>query len=345
MIEFRKGNLFESDAEALVNTVNCVGVMGKGIALQFKQAFPDNFKEYKKVCRKNELQPGKMLVYKNNSLINPKYIVNFPTKKHWREKSKIEYIQDGLASLVEEIKSLDIKSIAVPPLGCGYGGLKWEEVQPLMKKAFSQIPTVHVIIYTPSGFPDPKKIKVGTKKPPLTRARALIIALMNEYKKPGYELRLIEVQKLAYFLQEVGEPLNLKFEQHKYGPYADNLNHVLTRLEGHYLRKTGFGERSPYNKVYPLPHVYKEVMQFLESQPDALERLKVVSRLIRGFETPYGMELLSTVHWVLKRNPDIDHLDTLIKKVYEWNNRKKSTFKEKHIEIAWNHLKDVGIIH
>jgi len=187
-------------------------------------------------------------------------------------------------------------------------------------------------------------IEIKTDKPRLTRARALIIALMNEYKKPGYELRLIEVQKLAYFLQEVGEPLNLKFKQHKYGPYADNLNHALARLEGHYLRRTGYGERNPYHKVYPLPHVYKEVMEFLESQPDALKRLKVVSRLIRGFETPYGMELLSTVHWIVKRNPDIDTLDKLTKKVHEWNERKKSTFNEKHIEIAWRHLKEVDII-
>ncbi|RAL25701.1 macro domain-containing protein [Thermoflavimicrobium daqui] len=343
MIKFVKGNLLESDAEALVNTVNCVGIMGKGIALQFKQAFPENFKAYQKICRQNKLQPGQMFIYKNSSLMNPKYIINFPTKKHWKEKSKIEYIQDGLESLIQEIKSLEIKSIAVPPLGCGNGGLKWEDVKLLMKEAFKQVPNVHVIIYSPSGYPQPEKMIIRTDKPRLTKARALFIALMNEYKNPGYKLTLIEIQKLAYFLQEVGEPLNLHFEQRKYGPYAENLNHVLMRLEGHYLRGLGYGKRNPDVEIYPLPCATKEAMQFLKREPSSLERLELVKKLIRGFESPYGMELLSTVHWVLKKNKEIDTLDKLVKKVHEWNDRKRSTFIEKHIDIAWNHLKSIGL--
>ncbi|MBZ0258634.1 macro domain-containing protein, partial [bacterium] len=128
MIEFATGNLLKADAEALVNTVNCVGFMGKGIALQFKQAFPENFKSYERACKKGEVKIGEIFVHDQHSMINPKYIFNFPTKNHWKGKSKIEDIKSGLDSLVKNIKRFGIKSIAIPPLGCGLGGLEWNEV-------------------------------------------------------------------------------------------------------------------------------------------------------------------------------------------------------------------------
>lgn len=228
MIEYRTGNMLEADAEALVNTVNCVGVMGKGIALQFKQAYPENFERYKKACRENEVKPGKMFVFSTGSLVNPKYIINFPTKVHWRGKSKIEYIESGLASLVKEVERLDIKSIAVPPLGCGNGGLDWEDVRPRIEKAFADVPDVRVYLYEPQGSPDPDKVKIGTKRPKWTKARALLIDVMAEYVAEGYKMSLLEIQKLAYFLQEAGEPLKLNFVKQQYGPYAENLNRLFT---------------------------------------------------------------------------------------------------------------------
>ncbi|MDZ8081246.1 MAG: macro domain-containing protein [Nostoc sp. DcaGUA01] len=149
MFEFKQGNLLEEKTEALVNTVNCVGVMGKGIALQFKQAYPENFRLYEQACRVGKVQPGKMFTVATGSLLNPKYIINFPTKRHWRNNSKIEDIQSGLVALVQEVQELGITSIAMPALGCGNGGLNWDEVKPLIESAFAQLPDVQVIIFEP----------------------------------------------------------------------------------------------------------------------------------------------------------------------------------------------------
>ena len=182
MIEYKKGNLLESEAEALVNTVNCVGVMGKGIALQFKQAYPDNFKEYEKACKNNMVMPGKMFVVDTGSMFNPRYIINFPTKRHWKGKSKIEDIQSGLIDFIEIIREYGIRSVAIPPLG-GNGGLNWEDVRPLIEEAALKVPEVLFMVYPPIGSPEPDKMRVGTEKPKLTRARALLIMLMNLYHR------------------------------------------------------------------------------------------------------------------------------------------------------------------
>ncbi|MDJ0797792.1 MAG: macro domain-containing protein [Calothrix sp. MO_167.B12] len=149
MIEFKQGNLLEEKTEAIVNTVNCVGVMGKGIALQFKRAYPENFRQYAKACKAGVVEPGRMFIVATGSLFNPRYIINFPTKRHWKGKSKIEDIQSGLIALIAEVKQLGITSIAIPPLGCGNGGLNWKEVKPLIESAFAQLPDVQVIIFEP----------------------------------------------------------------------------------------------------------------------------------------------------------------------------------------------------
>jgi O-acetyl-ADP-ribose deacetylase (regulator of RNase III) len=149
MLEFKQGNLLEEDAEVLVNAVNCVGVMGKGIALQLKQAFSENFQQYKKACDAKEVEPGRMFTFSTGKLFNPKYIINFPTKRHWREKSKIEYVQTGLKALLAEVQQLGITSIAIPALGCGNGGLDWLEVKPLIELAFVELSEVKVIAFEP----------------------------------------------------------------------------------------------------------------------------------------------------------------------------------------------------
>jgi O-acetyl-ADP-ribose deacetylase (regulator of RNase III) len=340
MIEFKQGNLLEADAEALINTVNCVGIMGKGIALQFKQAHPDNFIKYEKACKAKKVEPGKMFIVKNESLFNPQYIINFPTKSHWKGKSKIEYIEQGLNDLIQQIKINNISSVAVPPLGCGNGGLEWDVVRPLIEKAAEQLPEVKFMIYAPSGSPKPDQVKIGTSRPKLTRARSLLIMLMNQYGVPGYRLSLLEIQKLAYFLQEAGEPLKLRFEKAKFGPYADNLNHVLQRLEGHYIR--GYGDRSRDALVYLLPEAQDEAKNYLEEEKDssAMERLDYVKNIIEGFETPYGLELLATVHWIMKNEIESrTDQNKLLEYFFSWNDRKKEVFKENHIRKAWQHLK------
>jgi O-acetyl-ADP-ribose deacetylase (regulator of RNase III) len=146
-----KGDIFKTNSEALVNPVNCDGFMGKGVALKFKMAFPDNFNEYQKKCQNNELRPGKLFIYATGSISNPRYIVNFPTKRHWREKSRLEDISAGLKTLIEEIQRHDIKSIAIPALGCGLGGLLWPDVRLMIEHAFMRLPDVDVILFEPLG--------------------------------------------------------------------------------------------------------------------------------------------------------------------------------------------------
>lgn len=150
MIEYVQGNIFAASVEALVNTVNCIGVMGRGIALQFKNAFPENFKAYAAACQRKDVQPGRMFVYETNRLTNPRYIINFPTKRHWQSKSRMEDIDSGLKALAQEISDRHIRSIAIPALGCGLGGLDWAQVQPRMETALQNFLGVHVIIFASS---------------------------------------------------------------------------------------------------------------------------------------------------------------------------------------------------
>ncbi|MDM8535289.1 macro domain-containing protein [Desulfobacterales bacterium HSG17] len=345
MIELVRGNLLEADAEAIVNTVNCIGYMGKGIALQFKKAFPDNFKAYQKACRIKEVRPGRMFIFKTDSLVNPKYIINFPTKRHWRGKSKIEDIKDGLNSLSKQVIDLKIKTIAIPPLGCGLGGLDWQEVRLMIENDFSIIMDVRVFLYEPLGTPDARSMPVRTKRPEMTMARAFFIKLMQRYTRFSYRLTLLEIQKLAYFLQETGEPLRLKYETGLYGPYAHNLNKVLEILEGHYIR--GYGDtQKPDVEIELVPGAVKEADKFLSVQPAMRHSLFRVEELIEGFETPYGMELLSSIHWIAEKKDPLSKEDPekAVAQVLNWNSRKKRIIKPPHIRIAWKRLKELGWI-
>ncbi|RBP85979.1 O-acetyl-ADP-ribose deacetylase (regulator of RNase III) [Cytobacillus firmus] len=338
VLHFVKGNLLSADTEALVNTVNTVGVMGKGIALQFKQAFPDNFKEYKKACNKGMVSPGKMFIYENHSLSNPKYIINFPTKRHWKSMSKMQDIKDGLKAFREDLINLNIKSVSLPPLGCGNGGLEWSEVKPLITSSLEDLHDVDIYIYEPTGSPEPEKIPIRTNKPKMTKARALLILLMEQYTVPGYKLSLLEIQKLAYLLQEVGEPLKLNYVKYTYGPYAENLNHVLIRLDGHFIR--GYGDRNRHSQISLSADAPTLARKFIENDEESIKRLQKVKELISGFETPYGMELISSVHWANKHGHiPLNQPSKIVEFVQQWNERKKLIFKESHILKTINHLK------
>ncbi len=301
MIERVEGNILEAEAQALVNTVNTVGVMGKGIAWQFKKAFPEMYEAYEKACKRGEMETGKMLVYDRGGLFNPRFIINFPTKKHWKGKSKLADIKAGLKDLVTQVEKRSITSIAVPPLGCGHGGLNWGDVQPLIIEAFKILPDVQVLVFQPVGAPAPEQMVIRTKRPAMTFARAGVLNVLNRYTVLGYQLTLLEVHKLLYFLQEAGERLRLRFTKETYGPYADNLRHVLHSFEGHFTRGFGDGRNSPDTPLRLLPEALQEAEQFIadaEQGKDAAGRLERVTELIEGFESPYGMELLASVHWV-----------------------------------------------
>jgi O-acetyl-ADP-ribose deacetylase (regulator of RNase III) len=342
MIEEVKGNLLESDAVALVNTVNCVGFMGKGIALQFKKAFPDNFNAYQKACKANEVQPGRMFTWKSNDMFKERFIINFPTKRHWREKSRMEDIEAGLDALVDEVKRLGIQSIAIPPLGCGLGGLPWSEVRALIVEAFEQVPGVLVLLYAPHGGPDADKRVYRTERPKMTVARALFIKLMKQYFGLDYQLTQLEVQNLVYFLQEAGEPLRLHYAKHVYGPYAENLNKVLELMDGHFIR--GYSCCGSNVALHLLPGAVQEADSFLAQEGNgAVRHLESVAELITGFETPYGMELLASVHWVVSKEA-AKNKDEAVDAVHAWNERKRRNLKPEHIHLAFDHLKQTGWI-
>ena len=236
MITFSKGDLLQSGAEAVINTVNCVGVMGKGIALQFKQAFPRNYDAYRRACDAGEVRLGEMFVFDTGSMINPRWIINFPTKGHWKAKSRLSDIETGLEDLKRVILENGIRSIAVPPLGCGNGGLDWAEVEPVIRRALGDLDEVDVRLFAPGAAPKVDEMRVGTTRPNMSRGRALVLTLLGLYGAAGYRHSLLEVQKLTYFLQAAGEDLKLGFQKYQYGPYAENLNHVLQRIEGHFIR-------------------------------------------------------------------------------------------------------------
>lgn len=344
MIRNATGNLLQADVEALVNTVNCDGFMGKGIALQFKQAWPGNFDAYAKACRAEEVRPGQMFIWETGQMVNPRYIINFPTKRHWRGKSRIEDILDGLRVLVADVRRLGIKSIAVPPLGCGNGGLDWKDVRPLIESAFAELPGVNVQMFSPSGTPAAKAMPVNTRKPAMTISRALFVRAMHQYEALSYRLTLLEIQKLMYFLQEAGEPLKLRFQAGLYGPYAANLNKVLERMESHLIR--GYGDsQKPDTEIELLPNAVKEADSFLKDHPLPRARVNRVSDLIQGFETPYGMELLSSVHWVCThQKPKATTAEKAIELIHGWNERKQKMFRAEHILVAFQRLHELAWI-
>jgi O-acetyl-ADP-ribose deacetylase (regulator of RNase III) len=341
MIDFKNGNLLEADVDALVNTVNTVGVMGKGIALQFKQAFPGNFAAYEKAAQHEEIVIGKMFVYEIGQLSRPYYIINFPTKRHWRASARLGDIEAGLEDLLQVIRQKKIGSIAIPPLGCGYGGLYWEDVRPLILSALEKVPQVQAWVYLPAGTPAPEKMPVATSRPRLTLGRAALIELIDKYALPGYSLSQLEIQKLAYFLQAAGEPLRLDYVKQQYGPYAENLHFVLQHLEGHYLR--GYGARGGRSNLRLLPGAKEEAEAFLAPHPETRQRLERIARLIQGFETPYGMELLATIHWLSRENPAVKNdYCAAVDGFAAWNKRKREKFRPEHIQIAWNRLQQQG---
>lgn len=359
------GNLLQADVDALVNTVNTVGVMGKGIALQFKNAFPANFEAYRRACEEETVRLGEMFVFElatgesdpledsrstmfefeSDPVGGPRWIINFPTKAHWRSRTRIGHIASGLDDLRRTIQEQGIESIAVPALGCGNGGLDWQDVGPLIRERLSDL-DVDVRLYPPAGAPTASQMVVATERPVLTPGKAALVAIIDRYSVVAMSTSLIEIQKLMYFLQEAGEDLRLRFVDHYFGPYADNLRHVLKALEGHHLR--GFGDGSnPVEHSEPvvvLPGAAEEAADALADHPEVGSRMHRVLELVEGFESPFGLELLASVHWAAVRaewGAD-DGPDTVSERVMAWSARKRRLFSADHITTAWEQLRDQG---
>ena len=343
MIEYKTGDILAEQAEALVNTVNCVGIMGRGVALQFKRAFPENFKAYAAQCKRNEMQPGCVFVFETGTLIPPHYIINFPTKRHWRAKSRIEDIESGLVSLKEEIRSRGIRSIAIPPLGSGLGGLDWLEVRTRLETALEELEDVNIVIFEPGG-PVDKRVNRLSDVPEMTAGRAVLVGLMDRYLLGLLDpfVTLLEVHKLMYFMQAADEPLKLKFTKGRYGPYAENLRHVLNAIEGHLVSGYADGGDAPDKQLKLVPGALADASAFLEDKADTQARFERVSDLVEGFESSFGLELLTTVHWIASEEKVLV-FDDIVNHTYAWNTRKRQ-FSRRQIMLAFDILLDKGWI-
>ncbi len=356
MIEFTKGNLLEAEAEAVVNTVNTVGVMGKGIALMFKEAFPDNFDAYARACKEKNVTLGKMFVTERESLFGPKWVINFPTKGHWRYPSQIRWIQDGLDDLRSVIESKGIKSIAIPPLGAGNGGLEWEYVREEIESRLAPLHDVRIIVYEPTARYQNVAKRSGVEK--LTPARGLIAELVRQYSVVGIECTLLEVQKLGYFLERHIRRLNLKslefqFSANKFGPYSDRLKHMLNGLDGSYLHSDKrLSDASPFDFIKFDFSRSDKIRTYLTS-PDVKpyhSALIATSKLIDGFESPLSMELLSTVDWLVSECRIDPNVDSVREGMKNWpagdeaSERKLDLFDGRLIGIALEALSEADLI-
>ena len=342
MIELKSGDIFGEDVEALVNSVNCVGVMGRGIALQFKNLFPENFKAYAEACKRGEVRPGRMFVHESGPMASPRYLINFPTKRHWRGKSRLADIDAGLVDLVSVIRERNIRSIAIPPLGTNLGGLRWDDVRPRIESALGELEDVKVFLFEPGSGPADDRPNRSTKVPNMTKNRAVLVSLMDHYLRGLLDpfVTLLEVHKLMYFMQKAGEPLDLKFEKGTYGPYSENMRHVLQKIEGHLISGYKDGGDAPGKQLNLVPGAVEDSAAFLERQPDTKKRLERVTQLVDGFESSFGLELLSTVHWVASDNPSMTD-EAMIALTYAWGPRKRQ-FTERQIRIALRVLDDNG---
>ena len=350
MITFTQGNLLEARTEALVNTVNTVGVMGKGIALMFKERFDENFRRYAAACKAKEVQTGKMFVTPVHELDGPRWIVNFPTKQHWRAPSRMEWVVDGLQDLRRFLIEQQIKSIAIPPLGAGNGGLEWAEVREQIERTLGDL-DIDILVFEPTKQYQNVAKRAGVEK--LTPARALIAELVRRYWVLGMECSLLEIQKLAWFLERAIErfnpdtnPLDLKFNAHKYGPYANRLDHLLNNLDGSYLHcEKRISDAGPMDVIWFDDERKAVVQTYLKTEAKAYSQaLEATAALIDGFESPFGMELLATVDWLLAREGVAPNVPALREGLRHWRGgpdaaaRKDRLFDDRALGIALERL-------
>lgn len=336
MIQYVEGNILESDAMALVNTVNLVGVMGKGIALQFKKQFPINFKLYKKACEENTIGIGKLLVTKEQTVFGEKIIINFPTKKDWRKSSEYSYIEDGLDDLIRIIGEYHIKSVAIPPLGAGNGGLHWEIVKKIIEGKLSSLP-IDIIVYEPNAV---IVDRMKSERVKLTPARALLLYVMFDLVKHGEYISEFSTEKICYFLQRFGanELFKLKFEAKYYGPYSGKVRFVLNALNGSYILGYSDMDKKPFESLSLIADSFGEIEDIVNKNDFLRDVAAKTKCFLDGFYSDFGLELLSSIDYVMCQYGNIS-VDEIYQRLSQWNHRKGKIFNDhKYIEIAKNHL-------
>lgn len=346
-IRYTEGNLLESGAEALVNTVNTVGVMGKGIALMFKERFADNFARYRAACKAGELSAGRLFVTETNELHGPRWVINFATKQDWRSPSRMEWVREGLLELRRFLEENRVRSVAIPPLGAGNGGLAWDQVRDEIERAMHGLSGTDIVVYEPSSRYLNVAKRSGVMK--LTPARALVVELVRRYSVLGFECSLLEIQKLAWLLEralglhDLHDPLNLQFRADRYGPYAHRLSKLLDDLDGSYLHcDKRLADAGPLDVIWFEAAQHSRLETYLgsaEVKPYQVA-LETVSAVIDGFQSPFGLELLATVDWLVSRQGVAPEVAAVRSALGEWPagvdhaRRKVRLFDERQMGLA-----------
>ncbi len=341
MIRFTTGNIFDSSADALVNTVNTEGVMGKGIALQFKKQFPSNYKVYREACKQNRFHIGDLLFFEEENLVEGrKWIINFPTKTTWRQPSQYSYIEKGLEELKKTIPLYPIRSIALPPLGSGNGGLDWNRVKELIKVHLMDV-DLDITVFEPNAAIHEK---MKTERVKLTEARAMLLFMLFQLVKNGEFVSEFSSEKICYFLQRFGakKHLKLQFEPQFYGPYSGLVKRVLNHLNGSYIMGYGGMDKKPFEEMTLVPDGEAEVLKYLEERQDLKEIVKKTDEFLSGFYSDFGLELLSTIDFIMLSKKTVDK-DSVKEYLHSWSDRKRTLFSnEKFIDISISHLREAN---
>lgn len=337
MIHYITGNILDSEAQALVNTVNTVGVMGKGIALQFKKAYLNNYKAYENACQNNEIKVGKMFVtLDSNTTSGEKVIINFPTKTDWRKPSEYKYIEDGLNNLAEIITKQEIKSIAVPPLGAGNGGLKWEKVKKIIEGKLHHL-DADIYVYEPTAQIQEHLKKERVK---LTDARALLLYVLYDLVKNGEYVSEFSSEKVCYFLQKFGAKkyFKLDFEPNFYGPYSGKVRFVLNAINGSYVMGYSDMNKKPFEPLTLVSDAYETVKMHVENNPQLFAIANKTIIFLGGFYSDFALELLSSIDYISAKEKTLDR-QTISQRLEGWNDRKRSMFSNpKYLDISLRHL-------
>lgn len=328
MIEYTKGNMFECNADCLVNTVNCEGFMGKGIAYQFKMRFPENNKSYIKACKSGELTVGKVHHFIEDGIT----IVNFPTKDKWRGPSKIEYVEEGMQYFVELLPRLNVKKVAIPPLGCGNGGLRWEEVKNIIINTITVVEDKYdFIIFEPSS-----SYKAIPKKPPQISVSGLVLLDIRMNLKRFNGIRL---QKAGYFTNLFMEEEYFKFDKWKYGPYSHSID-IVARSIKEYQQFYGID-----NSKATFEQIYQTICS--EKVDNKFKKLHIAAKkstdYINNIKTDKKLEGVATVLYLVQ-NGEQKNKEKIVDGFKKWSQDKANRFSKKYILECIDYLEETSII-
>ncbi len=355
MITVRVGNLLESRAQTLVNTVNCVGVMGKGIALDFKTRFPAMFQDYERRCEKGDVRLGRPYIFKP---LIPPFIVNFPTKDHWRSVARLNDIVHGLEYLLEHYNAWGVTSIAVPPLGCGNGQLEWRIVGPTLYRYLKRM-NIPVELYAPYGTPHAELNPTFLNESAASRivsersfkpewvgvGGVALVEILSRIQRQQYHWPVGRTifQKIAYVAAKEHIPTRLTFQRGSFGPFAPDLKKLQTRLVNHGLmREERRGRMFVLEMGSTFSDARKAYADELEKYEGAISR---IADLFLRMDTDRA-EVTATVLFsaeILRRKRGVKSTEReLLTEVMEWKQKRRPPLDEKDVALNIRNLAALG---